>query len=138
MSKLLDDLINEVEPTENAEEAVASLMVGIANRIEACNGDKVRLSDLKTVLREDPTRVSKAVLANTPAAKEKVRTTGYDAPSTAFELPREDVRQGDIRSDDKRDQVFPETDKTEEERERMKREQTAKDRGQAVLVDERS
>jgi hypothetical protein len=89
MSKLHDDLINEVEPHENAEDSVNSLLLGIADRIEACHGNAVKLSDLATILREDPPKVSKAVLANTPAAKEKVRSTSYDAPSTAFEKPRE-------------------------------------------------
>lgn len=137
MSKLHDDLINEVEPHENAEESVKGLLLGIADRIEACHGNVVKLSDLATILREDPDKMSKAVLANTPAAKEKVRSTSYDAPSTAFERPREGVREGMVDStNDHRDQVFPETDRTEAERERIRREETANARGQAVVVEE--
>lgn len=86
-SKLHDDLVNEVEPLESPEESVASLMNAIARRIEGCDGNKVKLSDLATVLRENPEAVGKAVLANTPAASTKVRTTGYDAPSTVFDKP---------------------------------------------------
>lgn len=93
MSKLHDDLINEVEPCESYEEAINSLMLGIADRIEGCRGNHVKLSDLVTVLREDTEKVSDAVLANTPVAKvNKTRTTSYDAPSTAFDKPRENVR----------------------------------------------
>lgn len=137
MSKLHDDLINEVEPHETAEDSVNSLLLGIADRIEACHGNQVKLSDLATILREDPTKLSKALLANTPAAKEKVRSTAYDAPSSAFEKPREDVRHGMVDdTNDHRDQQFPENDRTEAERERIQREQTAKDRGQAVVVEE--
>lgn len=138
MSKLHDDLINEVEPHETAEDSVNGLLLGIADRIEACHGNTVKLSDLATILREDPQKLSKAVLANTPAAKEKVRSTSYDAPSTAFEKPRQDVRQGMVDStNDHRDQVFPETDRTEAERERIEREETAKARGNAVVVEEK-
>lgn len=138
MSKLHDDLINEVEPCENYEEAINSLMLGIADRIEGCHGNRVKLSDLATILREDPKKVSDAVLANTPVAKvNKTRTTSYDAPSTAFDKPREGVRQGMVDSaDDHRDQQFPENDETEAERDRLRREQVARDRGQAVVVNE--
>lgn len=136
MSKLHDDLINEVEANENVEEGIDSLLKGIADRIEGCNGNKVKLSDLCTILREDTTKVSDAVLANTPVAKvNKTRSTGYDAPSTVFDKPRENVRQGMVDSnDDHRDQQFPENENTEAERERIRQEQTAKDRGQAVVV----
>jgi hypothetical protein len=138
MSKLHDDLINEVEPHETAEDSVNGLLLGIADRIEACHGNVVKLSDLTTILREDPAKLSKAVLANTPAAKEKVRSTPYDAPSTAFDRPREDVRPGMVdTTNDHRDQVFPETDQTETERDRIKREETARARGQAVVVEEK-
>ena len=94
MSKLHDDLINEVEPHENADEAVNALMLGIADRIEGCNGSRVKLSDLCTILREDNVKMSRAVLANTPQIVNKTRSTGYDAPSTVFEKPREGVRDG--------------------------------------------
>lgn len=92
MSKLHDDLINEIEPSETPEDSVTALLHGIADRIEGCDGNKVKLSDLVTILREDPAKVSDAVLANTPAGVVKTRSTAYDAPSTAFDKPREDVR----------------------------------------------
>jgi hypothetical protein len=38
---------------------------------------------------------------------------------------------------DHRDQQFPETDRTEAERERIKRDETAKARGQAVVVEDK-
>jgi hypothetical protein len=134
-SKLHDDLVNEVEPLESPEASVAGLMHAIADRIEGCHGNVVKLSDLATVLRENPEAVGKAVLANTPAANAKVRTTGYDAPSTAFDKPREGVRQGMIgSSNDHRDQQFPENSNTEAERERIMREETARARGQNVVI----
>jgi hypothetical protein len=93
MSKLHDDLINEVESSESVSEGVDSLMRAIADRIEGCNGNHVKLSDLCTILREDPAKVSDALVANTDVAKvNKTRTTGYDAPSSVFDKPREGVR----------------------------------------------
>lgn len=138
MSKLHDDLINEVESSESVAEGVDSLMRAIADRIEGCNANRVKLSDLCTVLREDPARVSDAVLANTPNAKVPLtRTGGYDAPSPAFDKPREGVRQGmPLSSNDHRDQTFPPNENTEAERERIRREQTARDRGAMVTVNE--
>lgn len=136
-SKLHDDLVNEVEPHESAEESIKWLCLGIADRIEGCHGSVVKLSDLATVLRENPDAVGSAVLANTPAAKVKTRSTSYDAPSDVFAKPREGVRDGSASSQkDHRDQQFPETDNTEAERERIRREQVAKDRGAQVVVNE--
>jgi hypothetical protein len=112
MSKLHDDLINEVEPGENYEESVSALMLGIADRIEGCNGNRVKLSDLCAILREDPEKVAKAVVANTGLPGEKTRTTAYDAPSTAFDKPRENVRTAEE----------AEADRVEAERERKARE----------------
>lgn len=138
MSKLHNDLINEVEGSETAEESIQSLLLGIAERIEACNGDKVKLSDLRSILREDPKKISDAVLANTGLNSTKTRSTPYDAPSPAFEKPREEVREGMVNTtNDHRDQVSPETDRTDAERERIEREETAKARGQAVVVEEK-
>lgn len=137
MSKLHDDLINEVESSESVSEGVDSLMRAIADRIEGCNGNRVKLSDLCTILREDPTKVSDALVANTDVAKvnQKTRTTSYDAPSPAFEKPREGVREGmPLSSNDHRDQVFPPNEDTEAERERIRREQAARDRGEMVTV----
>lgn len=126
MSKLHDDLINEVEPHENADHAVNALMLGIADRIEGCHGNHVKLSDLCTILREDPVKISKAVLANTPLNREKIKSTPYDAPC-----------DGMVDTDDHRGQVFPATDQTDEERARIEREQIARDRGQAVVINEK-
>jgi hypothetical protein len=131
MSKLHDDLINEVEASDNIGEGIDSLMRGIADRIEGCNGNHVKLSDLCTILREDNAKVTDAVMANTDVAKVRTRTTPYDAPSTAFDKPRENVRQGMIDSNDHRDQVFPENQDTEAERERIEREH-----GKPVLLTE--
>lgn len=136
--KLHDDLINEVEPHETIDDAVKALLLGIADRIEACHGNAVRLSDLVSVLREDPAKIGKAVAANTPNATEKVRTTSYDAPSPAFDKPRDDVKPGMFDAmNDHRDQVSPENENTEVERERIRREQVARDRGQAIVVEEK-
>lgn len=136
MSKLHNDLLNEVEPHESADESVKALLLGIADRIEGCNGNAVKLSDLATILREDPEKVAKAVLANTPDAKVKSTVSGsFDAPSPVFEKPREGVRDGMADStNDHRDQQFPENENTEAERERIRQEQTARARGEQVVV----
>jgi hypothetical protein len=139
MSKLHDDLINEVESSESVAEGIDSLMRAIADRIEGCNGNHVKLSDLCTILREDTAKVSDAVLANTDAvAKVKTRSTGYDAPSPVFDKPRTDVRQGMVGVDnDHRDQVFPENENTEAERERIRRENVATQQGKPVVIEEK-
>jgi hypothetical protein len=131
MSKLHDDLINEVESNESVAEGVDSLMRAIADRIEGCNANPVKLSDLCTILREDPAKVADALVANTDVAKvNKTRTTGYDAPSSVFDKPREGVRIGmPLSSNDHRDQQFPENENTEAEREQIRREQALRDRG---------
>jgi hypothetical protein len=137
MSKLHDDLINEVESSESVAEGVDSLMRAIADRIEGCNGNQVKLSDLCTILREDTAKVSDALVANTDVAKvNKTRTTSYDAPSPVFDKPREDVRMGmPLSSNDHRDQQFPENENTEAERERIRREQALRDRGGILTAD---
>lgn len=133
-SKLHDDLVNEVEPHESPEESVNALLLGIADRIEGCHGNTVKLSDLCTILRENPGAVTDAVLANTPAAKVN-KNRSFDAPSTAFDRPREGVRQGmGLSTNDHRDQVFPENSNTEAERDRIRQEQTVRDRGGQVVV----
>jgi hypothetical protein len=86
-SKLHDDLINEIEPMETPEESATALMLGIADRIEGCNGNKVKLSDLATVLRENPNAIGKALVANTPADRTKVKTTNSDSASSVFDKP---------------------------------------------------
>lgn len=79
MSKLHDDLINEIEP----HDSISRLLLGIADRIEASQGDAVKLSDLCTILREDPAKVSKAVLANTPEGVRQGVDTADDQPEQA-------------------------------------------------------
>jgi hypothetical protein len=141
MSKLHNDLINEVDPHENVHDAIEAFCNGIADRIEASNGNRVRLTDLVSILREDPTALSDAIMNNTAeahAAKMKTRDLAtYDAPSPAFDKPRENVRPGMVDGpNEHRDQVFPENENTEAERERIEREQVARDRGQTVTVNE--
>jgi hypothetical protein len=102
MSKLHDDLINEIEPCETVDDAVNALMLGIADRIEGCNGNAVKLSDLVTILREDTKKVADAAVANTNAPGVKTRSTPYDAPATAFDKPRENVRTAEESNDEVR------------------------------------
>lgn len=137
-SKLHDDLVNEIEALESPEDSVKALIGALADRIESAADNKVKLTDLKTVLREDPDAIAKAVLANTPAAKNKVRTTsGYDAPSTAFAKPTEGVREGMVgMGNDHRDQQFPENENTEAERERIRRDNIATQQGKTVVVNQ--
>jgi hypothetical protein len=67
----------------------------------------------------------------------KTSSTGGEAPSTTFQKQRSDVRQGMVdNTNDHRDQQYPETDNTQIEQERIRREQTARDRGQSVVVNE--
>jgi hypothetical protein len=138
MSKLHDDLINEVEPADTPEDSVHALMMGIADRIEGCYGNPVKLSDLCAILREDTAKVGRAVINNTPAMRtNKTSSTGGEAPGTTFQKQRSDVRQGMAdNTNDHRDQQYPETDNTQIEQERIRREQTARDRGQSVVVNE--
>jgi hypothetical protein len=67
----------------------------------------------------------------------KTSSTGGEAPGTTFQKQRSDVRQGMAdNTNDHRDQQYPETDNTQIEQERIRREQTARDRGQSVVVNE--
>jgi hypothetical protein len=137
-SKLHDDLVNEIEPQNNADDSIKALCLAIADRIEACHGSAVKLTDLATVLRENPEAVGAAALANTPVAKvNTTRTTSaLEAPAAAFELPRENVREGMVGSspNDHRDQQFPPNENTEPERERINREEIARSRGATLAV----
>jgi len=72
MSKLHDELISEVGTSENVDDNMHSLMHTIADRIDACHGNRVKLSDLATILREDPKGVSVAVQKVTPVPVSKV------------------------------------------------------------------
>lgn len=138
MSKLHDDLINEIEPGETVEESMDSFARAIADRIEGCNGNRVKLSDLCTILREDTPALGRALVANTPAANagQKTRSTSYDAPSPAFEKPRSDVQPGMTDTNDHRDQVTPPNENTEAQREQIKVEQTAAAQGKPVVVEQ--
>jgi hypothetical protein len=113
MSKLHDDLINEVEPADTPEDSVHALMMGIADRIEGCYGNPVKLSDLCAILREDTAKVGRAVINNTPAMRtNKTSSTGGEAPGTTFQKQRSDVRQGMAdNTNDHRDQQYPENGK---------------------------
>ncbi len=92
MSKLHNDLINEVDPYENVRDSIVAFCNGVADRIEASQGNRVKLSDLCSILREDPEALSDAILNNTVEAQAaKIRTRDlatYDAPSPAFDKPR--------------------------------------------------
>jgi len=141
MSKLHNDLINEIDPHENVRDSIAAFCNGIADRIESTNGNRVRLTDLVSILREDPDALADAIMNNTAeahAAKMRTRDLAtYDAPSPAFDKPREDVRPGMVDgTNDHRDQQFPENDNTEAERERLRNEQVARERDQDVIVQE--
>ena len=72
MSKLHDDLIAEVGTSENVNDNVHALLNTIADRIDACHGNQVKLSDLATILREDPQAVSVAVQKVTPVPVSRV------------------------------------------------------------------
>jgi hypothetical protein len=139
MSKLHDDLINEIEPSATVQESVDSAFRAIADRIEGCNGDRVKLSDLCSILREDTTKVANAMVANTPAANsgQPTRSTTYDAPSPAFERPRTDIRPGMPDPNDHRDQVSPPNANTETEAAQIKTEQkSAMDGKQPLIVEQ--
>ena len=144
MSKLHNDLINEVDSHESVHASVVAFCNAVADRIDASKGNRVRLSDLMSILRENPEALADAILNNTiEAHAAKIKTVDratYDAPSPAFDMPREGVRDGMVgagNSNDHRDQVFPATDRTDVERARMESEQTARDRGQTLTVEKR-
>ncbi|MEO6966374.1 MAG: hypothetical protein ABI076_10850 [Acidobacteriaceae bacterium] len=58
---LYDQLAHEISHG-CAEERFALFMSGIADRIEACRANPVKLSDLTSILREHPKKMSDAVL----------------------------------------------------------------------------
>jgi hypothetical protein len=136
MSKLHDDLINEIEPSATVPESIDSAFRAIADRIEGCRGDRVKLSDLCSILREDTTAVANAVVANTPAANsgQPTRSTSYDAPSPAFDRPREDVRPGMPDPNDHRDQVTPPNANTEVEKAQIRTEQKSVAEGKQPVI----
>lgn len=61
MSKLHDEFVAEIGTSESVDDNVHSMMHAIADRIDACKANRVKLSDLATILREDPVAVSAAV-----------------------------------------------------------------------------
>ena len=61
MSKLHDEFVAEIGQSESIDDNVHSLLESIADRIDACKGNKVKLSDLSTILREDHQAVASAV-----------------------------------------------------------------------------
>ncbi|WP_426615401.1 hypothetical protein [Bradyrhizobium sp. McL0616] len=60
-SKPHEDLIDEINHG-CSQDAFASLIAGIANRIEATRLNPVKVSDLVSILREDTTKLYKAVM----------------------------------------------------------------------------
>lgn len=84
MSQLHDEFVADIGRSESVDDNVHSLLETIADRIDACKGNRVRLSDLATILREDHQAVSAAVqeivvLKPTPAEIEADRTTAERA-----------------------------------------------------------
>jgi hypothetical protein len=118
MSKLHDDLVNEVEPADTPEDAVHALMMGIADRIEGCYGNAVKLSDLCAVLREDTQKMGRAVINNTAAMRtNKISSTGGEAPSNTFQKQRPDIRAGTDFNDGR---GLSESDRAVAEQERLR------------------
>lgn len=67
MSKLLlDQLITDVPAHPHVEARVKGLLDAIADRVDETAGDPVRVSDLSSILRQDPDAIAAAVLKNPP------------------------------------------------------------------------
>jgi hypothetical protein len=60
-SKLHQDLVAEISQG-NPQESIRWLMITVADRIEGCRGNPVKLSDLVSILRENSTSLTNAVL----------------------------------------------------------------------------
>ncbi|MCG2626580.1 hypothetical protein L6654_08080 [Bradyrhizobium sp. WYCCWR 13023] len=60
-NKLYEDLCAEVDHG-SPYDAMALLLSGIAWRIEDCRANPVKLTDLVSILREDPGQLTKTVL----------------------------------------------------------------------------
>ena len=60
-NKLYEDLCDEIDHG-TPEERIALLLRGIADRIQAANANPVRLSDLCSVLRENPSKLCRTAL----------------------------------------------------------------------------
>lgn len=60
-NRLYDDLCDEVGHGSPAD-AIALLLSGIAQRIEDCRANPVKLTDLVSILRENPDKLTRTVL----------------------------------------------------------------------------
>ncbi|MEY9457990.1 hypothetical protein [Bradyrhizobium ottawaense] len=60
-SKPHEDLVYEISQG-SSHDAFAALIAGIADRIEAARLNPVKISDLVSILREDTTKLYKAVM----------------------------------------------------------------------------
>jgi hypothetical protein len=102
MSKLHDEFVGEIGRSESIDDNVHSLMESIADRIDACKGNKVRLSDLSTVLREDPKAVSVAVQKVVVVKPTKIETDKAEADKvTADRVAAEKAAADKKAADDK-------------------------------------
>lgn len=60
-SAMHDELIREID-CGTLEERIGFLLRGIADRIKAANANPVRLSDLRSILRENPAKLARTAL----------------------------------------------------------------------------
>ena len=65
-SKLHEDLIYDCSHHASASEAISLLLNGVADRLEACKLNPVKVSDLISILREDTTKLSSTLLRTRP------------------------------------------------------------------------
>lgn len=66
MSKLHDEFIAGIGTSASVDDNVHAMLNSIADRIDECGGNRVKLSDLATILRENPQAVSVAIQKVTP------------------------------------------------------------------------
>ncbi|MGY3366237.1 hypothetical protein ACVWZL_003362 [Bradyrhizobium sp. GM2.4] len=60
-NRLYEDLCREID-SGTPEDRIALLLSGIADRIQAANANPVKLSDLCSILRENPAKLARTVL----------------------------------------------------------------------------
>ncbi|MDN4982248.1 hypothetical protein QY049_03280 [Bradyrhizobium sp. WYCCWR 13022] len=60
-NSLYDDLCREID-SGTPEERIGLLLRGIASRIQAADANPVKLSDLMSILRENPDKLANTVL----------------------------------------------------------------------------
>lgn len=97
MSKLHDEFVADIGRSESVDDNVHSLLESIADRIDACNGNRVKLSDLATVLREDHLAVSSAVqTVVTPPVVEEPVIQAADEPRDEPPVKRTDRFQESV------------------------------------------